>query len=49
MGRLTPQPMRRTRPPRIAQDTAMDAEQLNQIETRLEDLSARTAALRGYL
>jgi len=27
----------------------MDAEHLNQIETRLEDLSARTAALRGYL
>ncbi|WP_298430535.1 peptide chain release factor 2 [Ottowia sp.] len=27
----------------------MDAEHINQIETRLEDLSARTAALRGYL
>jgi len=27
----------------------MDAERINQIETRLADLSERTAALRGYL
>jgi len=27
----------------------MDAERINQIETRLADLGARTAALRGYL
>jgi len=27
----------------------MDAEQINQIGTQLEDLAERTAALRGYL
>jgi len=27
----------------------MDAEHINQIGTRIEDLSARTAELRGYL
>ena len=33
-----------------AQNTkTMEAEHLNQIGTRIEDLSARTAELRGYL
>ena len=31
------------------QDTPMDAENINQIGTQLNDLGARTQELRGYL